>query len=100
MYRSGTKADARLYGVDESLLQSIANIYEVTSLPQADAKFGKFAYVRQLARLGEPLRLEHLREDMYLKSAGWLRAQLQGRPEVTGHWWRLRQLILKLNPDL
>jgi mRNA interferase RelE/StbE len=68
LYRSGAKASARHYGVDESLLQSVANIYEVTSLPQSEKKWGQFAYVRQLALLREPLRLEHLREDMYLKA--------------------------------
>jgi hypothetical protein len=100
MYRSGTKREARRYEVDETLLQSIANIYEVTSLPERDKKWGRYAYVRQVALLREPLRLEHLREDIYLENSGWVRAQLQGRPEVTAHWWRLLQLILQMNPEL
>ena len=100
MYRSGTKREARRYEVDETLLQSIANIYEVTSLPEIDKKWGRSAYVRQVGLLREPLRLEHLREDIYLKNAGWVRAKLQGRPEVTAHWWRLLQLILQMNPKL
>lgn len=100
MYRSGTRWDARRHGVDETLLQSIANIYEVTSLPEKDKKWRRYAYVRQLALLREPLRLEHLRQDVYLKNAGWVRARLQGRPEVTAQWWRLLQLILQMNPEL
>jgi hypothetical protein len=100
MYRSGTKREARRYGVDETLLQSIANIYEVTSLPERDKKWGRYAYVRQVRLLREPLRLEHLRKDIYLKNAGWVRARLQGRPEVTAHWWRLLPLILQINPEL
>ena len=100
MYRSGTKREARRYEVDEALLQSITNIYEVTSLPERDKKWGRSAYVRQVRLLREPLRLEHLREDIYLKNAGWVRARLQGRPEVTAHWWRLLQLILQMNPEL
>jgi len=55
MYRCGTKWEARRYGVDETLLQSIANIYEVTSLPEKDKEFGRYAHVRQVARLREPL---------------------------------------------
>lgn len=100
MYRSGTRWDARSHGVDETLLQSIANIYEVTSRPQPEKRWGQQAYVRQLARLRQPLRLEHLRDDMHIGSASWLRAQLRGRPDVTADWWRLRHLILEMNPEL
>lgn len=100
MYRSGTRASARKHKVDESLLQSIANVYQITSLPQSDKKWGRSAYVRQLALLREPLRLAHLRDDMYLRAVPWLRARLQGRPDVTAQWWRIRQLILSMNPSL
>ena len=100
MYRSGTKTDARHYEVDIALLQSIANIYEITSHPKRDKKWGWQAHVRQLASLRVPLRLTHMREDLYLSRAGWLRAQLFGRPEVTAEWWRLSQLIMEANPEL
>jgi hypothetical protein len=100
MYRSGTRADARREEVDETRLQSIANIFEVKSIPRADKDWGRSAQVGQLARLREPLRLQHLKEDMFLKNVGWMRARLQGRPEVTAHWWRLQQLILQMNPAL
>ena len=100
MYRSGTKSEARRHGADEKLLQSIANIYEVTSMPKKEKKWRRWAYVRQLTSLREPLRLQHLKQNMFLKNAGWVRAQLQGRPEVTAQWWRLLQLILEMNPEL
>lgn len=100
IYRSGTKTEAKRKNVDESLLQSIANIFEVTSMPYKDKKGDWKASLRQLAILNEPLRLEHLKEDIYLKNCGWVKANLQGRRDVTPQWWRLRQLILKMNPEL
>ncbi len=100
MYRSGTRRDAKRYKVKDTLLQSIANIYEVTSLPKPDNEWGRFANVRQLVILPEPLRLEHLKNDAYLKDTSWVRAKLRGRPDVTAHWWRIRQLILAMNPAL
>jgi len=100
LYRCGTRGLAKRHEVDETLLQSIANIYEITSFPEPHRKWKRGAYVRQLALLEEPLRLEHMRDDPYLKNAPWVKANLQGRPEVTTHWWRLRQLILQMNPEL
>lgn len=100
MYRSGTKSEARRYDADETLLQSIANVYEVTSYPKWNKKWKWEANVRQIADVEEPLRLEHLRDDPILRRAGWVRAQFRGRPEVTAHWWRLRQLILQMNKSL
>lgn len=57
MYRSGTQTEARRHDVDKSLLQSIANIYEVTSHPKRDKKWKWQAHVRQLVSLDTPFGL-------------------------------------------
>lgn len=100
MYRSGTKTEAKRYQADIGRLQSIANIYEVTSQPKRDKVWKWQAHIRQLVSLRVPIRLEHLRQDPYVSRAGWLRAQLFGRPDVSADWWRLAQIALALNPEL
>lgn len=100
MYRAGAKGQARAAGVDEHLLQSFTHIWEVRSVPQREPRWRWAADVRRVARLRNPLRLGQLRADPVLKSAPWVRASLQGRPEVTAYWWRLYELIVQLNPEL
>lgn len=98
MYRAGSRAEARKEGADEDLLQSIANVYQVVSVPTGDRVFGSMACVRQVALLKNPLRLEHLRRDPILSQAPFVRS-VQGRKNVTMYWHRLYDLILQLNRD-
>src|SRR5262245_37347737 len=100
MWRAGTRAQAREYDVDPDRLQSFTNIFEVTSVPQRQRRFRAGAHVRQVARLDQPLRLELLTSDRMLRTAPWVKANLQGRPELTPYWWRLHELIIQLNPRL
>lgn len=100
MWRAGTKAGARRENVDEDLLHSFANIFEVTTRPWRDRRWGWQANVRQLALLRNPLRLGALRADRILSRTPWMKFSLQGRWDVTPYWWRLSELIARLNPEL
>ena len=98
MYRAGSKSQAKEWGADEDLLQSIANIFIVKSYPRADKEFGFEAEVAQVALLPNPLRLSQMRADRVLKSASFIRKFLIGRNNVTPYWYRIYDLILQLNP--
>lgn len=98
MYRAGNKSDAKRHGVNEDLLQSIANICIVKSFPKKRKKFGHGAEVVQLAILKNPLRLEQMRKDKILKSAPFVLKNMFGRNNVTPYWYRFYDLIIKLNP--
>jgi hypothetical protein len=100
MWRAGTTAEAKKHWADEDLLHSFANIFEVTTRPQRDRKWGWQANVRQLALLKNPLRLGALRTDRILSSTPWMKFSLRGRWDVTPYWWRLSELIVRLNPEL
>lgn len=100
MWRAGTPGTARRYGVDHNRLQSLANIFEVTSFPTEDKNWRRKAYVRQIAFLDNPLRLDQLRSDPVLQNAPFVRASMQGQPDLTPYWWRIHHLLLDLNPKL
>jgi hypothetical protein len=100
MWRAGTHSEARRRDVDPGLLQSFANVFEVTSFPKHDAKRGREAHVRQIALLENPLYLDKIKSDPVLRNAPWVRASMQGRPDITSYWWRLHHLLLELNPKL
>lgn len=99
MYRAGKKHEARQYGIDEDLLQSIANIFVVKSFPRPDKKWGYEADVSQVALLQNPLRLEQMRSDRILKFAPFVKKSMIGRNDATPYWYRIYDLILQLNPD-
>lgn len=98
MYRAGTKQQARQWGVDEDLLQSIANIFVVKSFPKPEKHFKHEADVAQVTLLKNPLRLEQMRNDRVLKSSPFVRKDMIGRNNVTPYWYRLYDLIVELNP--
>jgi hypothetical protein len=98
MYRAGTIYEARKYGVEEDLLQSIANIFVVKSFPKPDKRWKFMAEVAQVALLQNPLYLDKMRSDRILQSAPFVLKQLVGRNNVTPYWYRLYDLILELNP--
>jgi hypothetical protein len=100
MWRAGTTAEAKKYEADEDLLHSFANIFEVTTRPWRDRRWGWQADVRQLALLRNPLRLGALRADRILSRTPWMKFSLRGRWDVTPYWWRLSELIVRLNPEL
>ncbi len=100
MWRAGTMAEAKKYKADEDLLHSFANIFEVTTRPRRDRKWGWQANVRQLALLRNPLPLGALRADRILSRTPWMKFDLRGRWDVTPYWWRLSELIARLNPEL
>lgn len=101
MYRAGTKSDAKRFESDDELLQSITNVFLVKSYPKRDQKNESQAYseVVQVAKLSNPLRFEHMKADRVLKSAPFVRVKMFGRNNVTPYWYRLYDLVLKLNPN-
>ena len=99
MYRAGSKAGARKYGSDENLLQSIANVFRVKSFPNVKTRWGCEAVVTQVAILKNPLRLEHMQVDRVLKHSPFIRRSMLGRNNVTPYWYRLYDMILRLNSD-
>jgi hypothetical protein len=54
--------------------------------------------IRRVCSLPSPIFLEDLRRDRFLKTAGFVRGDLQGRRMVTEHWPFLCDLILRRNP--
>ncbi|HAM51132.1 MAG TPA: hypothetical protein DCP92_10755 [Nitrospiraceae bacterium] len=98
MYRAGLVRDARLYEVNEELLQSISHICVIKSFPMRRKDFGYGAEVAQLVILKNPLRLEQMKNDRVLKSAPFVLRNLFGRSNVTPYWYRLYDLVMKLNP--
>jgi len=99
MYRAGTKTEARKNEVDEDLLHSIANVFEVKSRPKPDRRWGREAEVRQVALLEHPLTYERMKVDSILRSAPVVRRSMLGRSNVTPYWYRFYDLILQLNRD-
>jgi hypothetical protein len=101
MYRAGTKSAARRFKSNDELLQSITNVFLVKSYPKRERKKESQAYseVVQIAKLKKPLRLEHMRRDRILKSAPFVMVNMFGRNNVTSYWYRLYDLMLKLNPS-
>lgn len=45
------------------------------------------------------LRLGPLRSDPVLKDGPFVRRSMLGRNDVTSYWWRLHDVLLRLNPD-
>ena len=100
MWRAGNKKAARRYHAEKDRLQSCANIFEITSFPDSGGHFSRWAYVRQICKLREPLRLDLIKSDRILRDASWVRGKMRGRPNVTPYWWRMYGLLLELNPSL
>ena len=56
--------------------------------------------IRKIAELDAPIFFEDLKNDRILGTAGFVRGQLQGRPNATEYWPYLYEMILKRNPSL
>lgn len=99
MYRAGSRSEARRYRVDEALLGSIANVFQVRSVPKVNTRWGHEAKVTSVALLENPMRLEQMRRDRILMDAPFVRRSMLGRNNVTPFWYRLYDLVLKMNPS-
>jgi len=101
LWRAGTKYAARKYGVPEDRLQAFTNLVEVVSPPGASrSRFIRSARIRRVANLENPLRWGALTADPILRTAPFVRAQMQGQWDATAYWWRLHSLMVRLNPGL
>jgi len=54
--------------------------------------------IRRVCRLASPLFLEDLHSHRVLRTAHFVRAQMQGRHNATEYWPYLYDLIVKRNP--
>ncbi|NMC69591.1 MAG: hypothetical protein GYA57_05920 [Myxococcales bacterium] len=90
MYRCVPERCIRdIFVLDSDLRRSRCAWREGTGL------FGRF---RCLARLDAPIFLEDLRTHPVLRTAGFVRARLQGNQNVTSYWPYLYDLIVTRNP--
>jgi hypothetical protein len=58
------------------------------------------AYIRRVCHLDAPIFLEDLQNHRILKTAGFIRASMQGRKKATEYWPYLYDMIIKRNPSL
>jgi hypothetical protein len=58
------------------------------------------ADIRRVCRLKAPIFLEDIQRHHVLKTAGFVRARFQGRPNATEYWPYLFDLIVKRNPTV
>ena len=100
MYRAGTNTEAKKYGADPSVLQSITNVLMVRSTPRRHPRWGWRSNVTRVANLVEPLRYHQLKSDRVLQKAHFIRRQMLGRSNATAYWYRIHDLILKQNHSL
>jgi hypothetical protein len=56
--------------------------------------------LRRVCTLEAPLHLAALKAHPLLRDAGFVRADLQGRPKVSAYWHILHRMILERNPGL
>lgn len=83
----------------------IADIFELTDsvrLCEARWKAGKdyMGPIRRICRLKAPLYMEEMRNDRILKTANFIRGQMQGRPNVSEYWPVLLDMIVRRNPSI
>ena len=101
LWRAGSKYAARQSSVPEDRLHAFTNILEIMSAPgKKPDGFIRSARVRRIANLRHPLRWGALSTDAVLRTSPFVLAQMQGQWDVTGYWWRLYSLLLRLNPEL
>lgn len=55
--------------------------------------------IRRVCRLKSPIFFEELKADRILKTASFVRGQMQGRPKVTEYWPHLHDMIVRRNPS-
>ena len=79
------------------------NVNYYRSLPgkaNTKRKYDVFAPIKRVCALRSPIFWEDLKRDKFLKTAGFVRAQMQGRPMATEHWPFLYDLIIRRNPSV
>ena len=58
------------------------------------------AHIKRICELKAPLYYEDMQRSPFLRTAGFLRARIQGKPCVTEHWPYIYDLIIRRNPSL
>ncbi len=105
---SATKGDLILF-YRTSPEKYIADVFEVASeVRRVKADWRKrrkkgtdtMATIRRVAKLRTPLHLLELQRHPIIGHAGFIRAQVQGRPRVSPFWPELRHLMIDRNPNL
>ncbi len=63
-------------------------------------KSDTMAPIRRVCELKSPIFLEDLRRDRVLKTSGFVRGSMQGRPCATEFWPYLHEMIVRRNPSV
>jgi hypothetical protein len=58
------------------------------------------APIRRVCRLDAPVFLEDLRRDRIVRTAGFVRKNMLGRPNATEHWPYVYDMIVRRNPSV
>ncbi|MDP8245943.1 MAG: hypothetical protein P9L94_17810 [Candidatus Hinthialibacter antarcticus] len=56
--------------------------------------------IQKVCSLDDPIHLEDLRRNQFLKTSGFVRASMQGRHNASEHWPYLYDLIVRKNPKV
>jgi hypothetical protein len=84
----------------EKSINYIHRLSENTKKVLAEWREGEdyMASIQKVCNLKSPIFLEDLHSHRVLKTAGFVRGQMQGRPNVTEYWTYLYDLIVRRNP--
>jgi hypothetical protein len=82
----------------------IGHTYRIVTKPQLRKRPSRspttMTRIKQICALHAPLHLSQLRGHRVLKSAGFVRARMQGRPRGTAYWPDIYRQIIDTNPTL
>jgi len=100
-----SKGDLILYyhvGAPDKSIKQIFVLAGPVTYERAQWKQGKdyFGPIHLVCRLNAPFFLEDFKRDRILRTAGFVRADMQGRPVVTEYWPYLYDRIVRRNPSI
>ena len=80
------------------IFQLVGHVEHIT----AGYKPGKdyMGHIRRVCQLKAPVFLEDMQQDRILRTAAFVRATMQGRPNATEYWPYLYAMILRRNPSV
>lgn len=79
----------------------IKDVFKLTGDVQKTKDKWKYSgAIRRVCSLKDPLHFRDLKTNKFLKTASFVRGQMQGRPKATEHWPYIYELIVKRNPSL
>ncbi len=99
-----TKGDLILFyhNSPDQCFKQVFRLDERVDYVKAGWKKGKdyMGRIRYLTTLPAPIFFQDLKRDRVLRTAGFVRGLMQGRPKVTEYWPYIHEMILRRNPRL